>query len=439
MHQLFNFKSFREARVNLFPDLTILIGKNGGGKSNIIEGIELLAALAGGTPIYELAEKPGVDSYNIVRGGIHACPSFGETAFSLAFSGIIKFLGKQEKFEYKITVSTENMPCIIGEHLKVGRRTFFSAAQENGSEFINVTFDNFAKGGVKPQRKMFGDRSIISRYNELINNSEKGDSTKKLSAISVVTGILRYLDSSFIFDPNPKMMRDYVRVGQGQLNKHASNISAVLYGLHKSELAAHKDALSRILNIVKQVPEEPFGAFDFTVTSQGDVLFGFVMTSKEANKSNIKNQIIDARLISDGTLRAIAVITALETIREGSRVVIEEFDNGLHPSRANLILDSIVEVVTRRKLNVLLTTHNPATLDAIDNNILKDVVVCYWSEVTKSSEIKKLLDIPKIDSLLESKDGLGDLVTKSLFESHLAPQFPDAKKNKALALIRGLK
>lgn len=87
----------------------------------------------------------------------------------------------------------------------------------------------------------------------------------------------------------------------------------------------------------------------------------------------------------------------------------------------------------------MLTTHNPATLDAIDNKILKDVVVCYWSELTKSSEIKKLLDIPKIDSLLESKDGLGDLVTKSLFESHLAPLFSESKKDKALALIRGLK
>ena len=269
------------------------------------------------------------------------------------------------------------------------------------------------------------------------NSSEKGDSAKKLDALRVVSSILKYLDSSFIFDPNPKMMRNYVRVGQGQLNKHASNISAVLYGLHKSERDEHQQALSRILNLVKQVPEEPFGEFDFIVTSQGDVLFGFAMNS--VNTTENKKRVIDARLISDGTLRAIAVITALETIKMGSRVVIEEFDNGLHPSRANLILDSIVEVVTRRKLNVLLTTHNPATLDAIDNKILKDVVVCYWSEVTKSSEIKNLLDIPKIDSLLESKDGLGDLVTKSLFESHLAPRFSEAKKDKALALIRGLK
>ncbi|WP_408794386.1 AAA family ATPase [Aeromonas rivipollensis] len=248
---------------------------------------------------------------------------------------------------------------------------------------------------------------------------------------------MKHLKSSFIFDPNPKMMRDYVRSGQSQLNKYGSNISAVLYNLQTSKNDDNKKTLQRILDLIQQVPEEPFGEFKFITTTQNDVLFGFALSQKPNLGSEEK--VIDARLISDGTLRAIAVITALETMKPDSRVVIEEFDNGLHPSRADLLLKSIVDIVNRRRLNVLLTTHNPATLDAIDNSILSDVVVCYWSADEQSAKITKLLDIPNVDTLLEAKDGLGDLVTKSLFETHLAPRFTENKKAKALALIKRLK
>lgn len=437
MHSFCNFKNFRKAEINLFSSLTILIGKNGGGKSNIIEGIEMLAALAGGTPIYDLIENSSSDSASIIRGGVHACPFFNEKSFTLGFSGGINFLGKYENFKYEISISTQGIPGLLKEYLKVGDRFFFSAEREENSEIMTVRYDNFARGGTKPHKNLVGDRSIISRYNELIESNLKGDGNKKISALGVVSGIMKHLKSSFIFDPNPKMMRDYVRSGQSQLNKYGSNISAVLYNLQTSKNDDHQKTLQRILDVIQQVPEEPFGEFKFITTTQNDVLFGFALSQKPTLGSEEK--VIDARLISDGTLRAIAVITALETMKPDSRVVIEEFDNGLHPSRADLLLKSIVDIVNRRRLNVLLTTHNPATLDAIDNSILSDVVVCYWSADEQSAKITKLLDIPNVDTLLEAKDGLGDLVTKSLFETHLAPRFTENKKAKALALIKRLK
>lgn len=46
MHRLTNFKNFARAEFDLFKPLTILLGRNGSGKTNLIEGIELLAALA---------------------------------------------------------------------------------------------------------------------------------------------------------------------------------------------------------------------------------------------------------------------------------------------------------------------------------------------------------------------------------------------------------
>ena len=46
------------------------------------------------------------------------------------------------------------------------------------------------------------------------------------------------------------------------------------------------------------------------------------------------DQPVDARGMSDGTLRFIAIVVALLTAAPHSLLLIEEVDNGLHPSRA---------------------------------------------------------------------------------------------------------
>ena len=83
---------------------------------------------------------------------------------------------------------------------------------------------------------------------------------------------------------------------------------------------------------------------------------GFIPEDGEGANGGV---LIDARLLSDGTLRMLAVVTALETVPARSRIIIEEFDNGLHPSRARLLVQKLDEAGKRRRLNVLVTTRNP--------------------------------------------------------------------------------
>ncbi len=419
MHYFRNFKNYSEAAIDLFSNFTLLIGKNGSGKSNLIEGVELLAALAEGRPLHEMVEgKSYLSNMYSIRGGIHSCVKFGESSFSLGFTGTINFLGKVETFDYCITVGVDPFPCVVAEHFIIGARKIFMAESESGNRdgLLNVQFDNFARGGTKPQKKFFGDRSIISRYEELVESNEAGDKNKKLKAVQVVSLVKRYLQSSFVFDPSPKLMRDYVRQGQNVLLKDGSNISAVLYAMGNSKAAP--SPLENVLSVVRQIPEEPFMEFGFVVTTQHDVL----LTLKSGSHP------VDARLISDGTLRAMAVVTALESIADGSRVVIEEFDNGLHPSRAEILLEAIKKVVERKKLNILLSTHNPASLNSLNSEWLSNVHVCHWDALLETSKLTKLLNIPDVDALLESNGGLGDLVTRSVFEKHLAPRFEESKK-----------
>ena len=62
MHRLTDFKNFARAELDLFEPLTVLLGRNGSGKTNLIEGVELLATLARGTLLDEITD--------IDRGGV---------------------------------------------------------------------------------------------------------------------------------------------------------------------------------------------------------------------------------------------------------------------------------------------------------------------------------------------------------------------------------
>ena len=56
-------------------------------------------------------------------------------------------------------------------------------------------------------------------------------------------------------------------------------------------------------------------------------------------------------LLSDGTLKVLAIATALLSVSTGSTLVIEEIDNSIHPSRAHDILNLMRQYAEERGLN----------------------------------------------------------------------------------------
>jgi predicted ATPase len=129
--------------------------------------------------------------------------------------------------------------------------------------------------------------------------------------------------------------------------------------------------------------------------------------------------LIDARSMSDGTLRFLAILTALLTRPEGSQLVIEEIDNGLHPSRAELLVKILREIGSKRNIDILITTHNPALLDALGPEIVPFVVVAHRDKETGESKLTLLEDIDNFSKLFASYS-LGDMTTKGAIERSLS-------------------
>ena len=426
MHHLRNYKGFADAQIELLRPFSLLIGPNGSGKSNVIEAIELLSFVARGQPLYEIGDIGKGSSGLEVRGGLQACGREGKDRFQLGFSAIIEFEGQDRPFEYDVGISARPYPQIIGERLKVGDWILYETLPQQSnstSRDLTVQYNNFARGGKKPQVQVASDRSILSQYREFAASKNR----KYKECLQFVWAVMFHLQASFVFDPNPNLMRNYERVGDTILKRNGSNLSAVLYGLSERD-EDQRATLQRLLEKIRQLPDEPYQKFDFTLTELKDVIFGF------QESSGYK---IDARVLSDGTLRTLAILTAFETVSEGSRIVVEEFDNGLHPSRVGVLTEAIAEVAKNRDLQVLVTTHNPATMNFLTREQLEGVVLCTWDDENESTSLVRLDELPRYDEFLE-RGRLGDLVTRRVIDQYLAPEFEEQQKKKALAWLEAL-
>lgn len=120
-------------------------------------------------------------------------------------------------------------------------------------------------------------------------------------------------------------------------------------------------------------------------------------------------------------------------------MIVEEVDNGLHPSRANQLLTSINEVAKKRNLTVLISSHNPALLNALPDEVVPKVVFCYRDPQNGFSKLTRLEDLSHYPELL-AQGAIGDLLTKGLVDQFVKHQpTEEERKRKAQEWLETIK
>ena len=393
MHTFKNFKNFANVEIDLSKPMTLLIGRNGAGKSNLIEGVELLAELIKGREVHEISDVERGGEFQI-RGSLQGCFQQNCETFEISLKDKDIYFGDESFYcSYQINlkptinkISNDNIERIATKDYNYDGDSQAHAMENGGEEYMHFS------------PLFFGDYYQEYRHQVL-------DKWGKVYA----------------YDIYPRKMRQYSPVGLNQLSRNGENISSVLYYLQQNQ----PDILEKILTRIQQLPEESFTSFEFITTSDNsDVLFALKYPNDE---------VISAKLLSDGTLRALAILTALEAVPEGSRIIIEEIDNGVHASRTKVLIDAIWEASNRRNLKTLITTHNSATLDGLDDEQLECVVVCHYDKQSQSAKLTPLLELPQAD--LFQRGGLGQAVAYNIVEKHLEPNYEKQQREKTLELL----
>lgn len=404
-----NWKSFRYAELPLDP-LTVLIGTNASGKSNVVEALEFLQRIANGENIE--AALAGDKTLPSLRGGVELAARKGKNEFTLK----VLIGGEDEKTDYLYVIKIQILPIVKVKSEYIENK---SLEENYYIKYFTVTsHDHTTKSGLKALRNDINIHDLevnqISyefETDRLVIGKEYEEQYLPLrnQAKDLVASIL---GNTLILNPIPSQMRDFSRLSEN-LENDCSNIAGVLAVLTDDKKTEIENTLSEYLKDlpegdIKKVWAEKVGRFGYDA---------MLYCQEEWKPGEIIE--IDARSMSDGTLRFLAILTALLTRPEGSQIVIEEIDNGLHPSRAALLVKILKEIGSKRNIDILLTTHNPALLDAFGPEIVPFVVVAHRDSETGESKLTLLEDIDNFPKLFASYS-LGQMTTKGAIERSLS-------------------
>jgi predicted ATPase len=434
------FKSFRDARLEI-GNSTLLIGRNSTGKSNALDALEVLARIASGGELSQVLDGRGPGSA-AVRGGSTGLPPHGADAFEVGCTVEDDWI----EYHYDVAVTVSPDLYVSSERLVGPGMTVRSGKRVPGAELFTTqhdrapgigieTFVYSGKQGPNPPVTLRDSRSVLGQVPLALPQNDNA----QRSVVRAAEAVQQALQGVFHLDPVPSVMRDYVPARSEALERNGENLSAVLHSLHENEPAI----FAQIEDLVRAVADDHVIGLDFETTSRGE----FMVALKEQSPDG-RIERTPARQMSDGLLRFAAVATALlqqnhrldvppsklsylgeEAPDQNVLLVIEELENGLHPSQADRVLSLVKEAGARSDTQVLATTHSPALLDAVEGRLNDSVVVCHRNAESGTSALTPLEDFPEYTTIL-AEGTLGDAIARGRLDEPTEPErdFSDFEK-----------
>lgn len=414
--QLENWKSYEKSSLQIDP-LTVVIGTNASGKSNALDAFVILNRIASGAML--TAALQGDGALTPMRGGVEWAAQRPGTKFSV---GAVCRADDLTDYEYRIECRVSDNRCdVIAEQLfrkkyranKTGKRTAFIAGTMRlfRTDFCSNEAPNIV---ARLYNEKNGAPRTLGRSHAVLFQLVGQKLRQEIQ--DGVNEVIASLKEIFLLDPIPSHMRAYSPLAD-KLDSDAKNIAGVIAAIPDIKQKEIEDALTKYANKlperdIRRVYAETVGKF------KSDAM----LYCEEDWLGTGEPHTIDARGMSDGTLRFLAILTALLTRPKGSLLVIEEIDNGLHPSRASMLLDMLKTIGMQRGVDILATTHNPALLDAMGTEMVPFITVAYRDRKTGHSALILLEDIKQLPKLL-AQGTVGRLSSKGLIEKSLQQSF----------------
>ncbi|MGK7874606.1 MAG: AAA family ATPase [Xenococcaceae cyanobacterium] len=389
--RLERFKNFKEAEL-IIGNLTLLVGTNASGKSNIRDAFRFLHGICRG---YNLADiigekwiEGGVLQWRGIRGGTREVTFQGESTFAIEV--LFTFLDENEEHEernatYRIEVdagTNGKEPRVVAERLflsKLSEFVFDSHPQKNPPPqdkpvHLNLRVRTEGRGRNKTV-SFLNQRPVLSQLleHDELKNLVKSTSLKAILALNSILSSMRFLD----LDPNAMRMPSFP--GQTVLGDRGENLSSVLQAI--CEIPEQKLALQEWIRELT-----PMDAQDFKFPSD---FTGRILLTLIDNKTNIS-----AYSASDGTLRFLAMSAALLSASPARFYLFEELENGIHPTRLHLLLQLIEGKVSQGTMQMVATTHSPHLLRLLSPQSLEYASLTYRLPDRLDAKIQRIVDIP---------------------------------------------
>ncbi len=341
-----NFKSLNDVTVEL-PRLSVLFGPNAVGKSNLLDAIQTLSRM-GNTP-----------SLSEALGGSFPVRGYPFEAFSFAPEGLPALIQKgfaRFTLEADLTTGGENYRYRIEPQidLKSGQLSvtdeYLTQLDVYGRPKGTAAIECLgAHLHIRAQDKTDYIRQELVGLNHSILSDRSLGPTAYPWLEQVRNELLNW--RTYYFEPRMKMRDEQSPADVFDIGIHGEYIASFLYKL-RAEYPKYFDAVLRTLrSIVPSIEtlnvelDERRGTLNLSIR-QGGIEYS-------------------SRVLSEGTLRVLALCAMAVNPWSGSLVALEEPENGVHPRQIDLIAQLLFSITEQYQCQVVVTTHSPLFVDAI--------------------------------------------------------------------------
>ena len=395
---LLDFKNFESEALRVGP-FTLIVGANASGKSNIRDAFRFLHGIGRG---YTLAEIIGGKrlggglEWESIRGAPREIARVENGVFALGANVTVANV-YLKYFVGAVPELLAGSGFRIGrERLSVGNSVIYRRSQQD--------FEGELSTVLQPIERAFRrDQPILTQIQKLTSNTTFQE---HVSAVLDALANIRFLDLV------PDQIRQPSIPGQTVLGDSGENLPTVLQALCADP--TKKEVLAQW---TRELTPMDVKDFDFREGPDGKV---HLILQERSGKE------ISAQSASDGTLRFLAILAALLGPDPARLYFLEEIDNGIHPSRLNLLTDLIEQQTEKGEIQVVATTHSPQLLSMIGDTTFENTSVVCRLEDTEDAIIRRVADLPNAKELRESQ-GLGRLLAGGWMETALA--FTDGDRN----------
>ncbi len=396
-----NFRSLRNVtlgktwqdrtRKPLTP-LTVVVGKNGVGKSSLFDAFGFLADCL----------TYGVDDacHRNGRGGFERLRSSGADG-NIEFEIYYRESSNERPITYELSIASDRYgrPIVASERLRQRRR-----GQKNGWPFSFLELNN-GSGKVWSGSALAESEDPDDYLNEETNETQQIDldSPQKLGIATLgnlkdhprIAKFRNFIEGWYLSYFTPDAARDIPRAGpQKHLNRIGDNLGNFVQYMEREHPRKFKNVLTEIAQKIPGVIN-----IDTEPSPDGRLLLRFWSEGFEKP--------FYAQQVSDGSLKLFAYMLLLEDPEPAPFICIEEPENGLY----HKLLDSLVEEfranASGRKgdSQLFVTTHQPYLVDALE----PEEVWILEKQSDGYSTLKRASDYPEVVAMVEEGIPLGSL------------------------------